>query len=62
MSESEALSTATSFWDSINGPNLEQNVRPTRGLATAILRKGGSSAYEKAVRALPLIHRPNTAS
>ena len=40
LSEAEALRLATSFWDTINGPNLEQNVRPTRGRATAILRKG----------------------
>lgn len=40
MSEPEALTTATTFWDSINGPNLELNIRPTRGRATAILRKG----------------------
>ena len=40
MSEAEALTTATTFWDSINGPNLELNIRPTRGRATAILRKG----------------------
>ena len=27
------------MWDTINGPNLVQNIRPTRGRATAILRK-----------------------
>ena len=27
------------LWDTINGPNLETNIRPTRGRATAILRK-----------------------
>ncbi|MBP8921193.1 MAG: type I pantothenate kinase [Micropruina sp.] len=40
MSEAEALTTASTFWDRINGPNLEANIRPTRSRATAILRKG----------------------
>ena len=40
MTEDEALHTAETFWDTINGPNLELNIRPTRGRATAILRKG----------------------
>ncbi|MBK8447667.1 MAG: type I pantothenate kinase [Micropruina sp.] len=44
MSESEALRTAENFWDTINGPNLELNIRPTRGRATAILRKGENHA------------------
>lgn len=40
LSDSEARDTAASIWDSINGPNLVFNIRPTRGRATAILRKG----------------------
>ncbi|WP_413774460.1 type I pantothenate kinase [Micropruina sonneratiae] len=40
MTQAEALHTAETFWDTINGPNLELNIRPTRGRATAILRKG----------------------
>ncbi|MBK8460711.1 MAG: type I pantothenate kinase [Micropruina sp.] len=40
MSADQALATAENLWDTINGPNLELNVRPTRGRATAILRKG----------------------
>ena len=44
MSDKAALETAASFWDSINGPNLELNIRPTRGRATAILRKGENHA------------------
>lgn len=36
----EALRLAGGIWDTINGPNLELNIRPTRGRATAILRKG----------------------
>lgn len=40
MSEVEARATAIEIWNRINGPNLELNIRPTRGRATAILRKG----------------------
>lgn len=40
MSEREATATAIEIWNRINGPNLELNIRPTRGRATAILRKG----------------------
>lgn len=40
LSDDEAIATASQVWDTINGPNLEQNIRPTRGRATAILRKG----------------------
>ncbi len=40
LTEEEAVETARSVWDSINGPNLVQNIRPTRGRATVVLRKG----------------------
>ena len=36
----EARDRASEIWDTINGPNLATNVLPTRGRATAILRKG----------------------
>lgn len=36
----EAIQRASHIWDTINGPNLATNVLPTRGRATAILRKG----------------------
>lgn len=39
MDETEARATAERLWDTINGPNLMTNIRPTRGRATAILRK-----------------------
>jgi type I pantothenate kinase len=39
LSQQEAEQTALVFWDTINGPNLDLNIRPTRGRATAILRK-----------------------
>jgi type I pantothenate kinase len=39
LSTDEAIATAESIWDSINGPNLEQNIKPTRSRATLVLRK-----------------------
>ena len=39
LSHDEAVDEATRIWDGINGPNLEQNVAPTRGRATLVLRK-----------------------
>jgi type I pantothenate kinase len=30
---------AEHLWDTINGPNLEQNIMPTRGRATLVLHK-----------------------
>ncbi len=35
----EATAEASRIWDSINGPNLAQNVLPTRSRATLVLRK-----------------------
>jgi type I pantothenate kinase len=40
VSEAEALEYARTLWQTINRPNLEQNVAPTRGRATLVLRKG----------------------
>jgi len=39
LDEESARATAAHLWDSINGPNLVTNILPTRGRATAILRK-----------------------
>ena len=39
LSETEARATARSIWNSINLPNLLENVRPTRGRATLVLQK-----------------------
>ena len=39
LSRDQAVETATHIWDSINGPNLIENVAPTRGRATLVLRK-----------------------
>lgn len=40
LSDAEAVETAHRIWDTINGPNLTQNVLPTRGRADLVLRKG----------------------
>jgi type I pantothenate kinase len=39
LTEDEAVAKANHIWDSVNGPNLKQNVQPTRGRATLVLRK-----------------------
>lgn len=39
LTEDEAVTEANRIWDAVNGPNLEQNVQPTRGRATLVLRK-----------------------
>ncbi|MEA4943256.1 MAG: type I pantothenate kinase [Propionicimonas sp.] len=39
MDEADAIDLAGQIWDTINGPNLLMNILPTRGRATAILRK-----------------------
>jgi type I pantothenate kinase len=39
LSEDEATRQAETIWDTINGPNLDSNIKPTRGRATLVLRK-----------------------
>jgi type I pantothenate kinase len=39
LTEDEAVAEANRIWDSVNGPNLEQYVLPTRGRANLVLRK-----------------------
>ncbi len=39
LSRDEAVAEAQRIWDTINGPNLTQNVLPTRSRATLVLRK-----------------------
>ena len=46
LSDDEAVATALGVWDAVNGPNLEANIRPTRGRATVVLRKGPSPDIE----------------
>jgi type I pantothenate kinase len=40
LTEPEAVARAETIWAEINGPNLERNIRPTRGRASLVLRKG----------------------
>jgi type I pantothenate kinase len=40
LSDEEARGTAERIWDTINAPNLTENVRPTRGRASLVLAKG----------------------
>jgi len=40
LSDEEADRTAGLIWDTINGPNLRENILPTRSRADLILRKG----------------------
>ncbi len=39
LSDEEAVAEAERIWDTINGPNLTQNILPTRSRATLVLRK-----------------------
>ena len=39
LTHDEAVTEAHRIWDSINGPNLNENVAPTRSRATLVLRK-----------------------
>jgi type I pantothenate kinase len=39
LSEHEAVEQAQDIWDTINGPNLDSNIKPTRSRATLVLRK-----------------------
>jgi type I pantothenate kinase len=39
LSREQAVAHARRIWSSINEPNLEQNIRPTRSRATLVLRK-----------------------
>lgn len=39
LNEDEAVTTAHQIWQEINGPNLRQNIEPTRDRARLVLRK-----------------------
>ncbi len=39
LTREEAVAEATRIWDTINGPNLAENILPTRSRATLVLRK-----------------------
>jgi type I pantothenate kinase len=40
LSDDEAVRTADRIWREINGPNLIENILPTRSRATLVLSKG----------------------
>ncbi|WP_214407588.1 type I pantothenate kinase [Pseudonocardia lacus] len=40
LDEAAAVARAQTIWAEINGPNLERNIKPTRGRASLVLRKG----------------------
>lgn len=40
LSDQEAEAKAAELWDTINGPNLKENIQSTRGRASLVLRKG----------------------
>ena len=47
LSDEQAGTVAGGIWDSINAPNLEQNIRPTRGRATLVLTKGADHSVRR---------------
>jgi type I pantothenate kinase len=47
LSLEEATAKAHSIWHEINGPNLRDNIQPTRERAQLILRKGADHAVEE---------------
>lgn len=47
LTEDEAVQTASGIWDSINGPNLTDNILPTRARARLILTKGENHRVER---------------
>lgn len=47
LSDDQAIATALSIWETINAPNLEQFIRPTRGRATLIMTKGADHKVQK---------------
>ncbi|GGP71548.1 MULTISPECIES: type I pantothenate kinase [Streptomyces] len=47
VSEEEALDYARTAWRTINRPNLVENVAPTRGRATLVVRKGPDHKVQK---------------
>lgn len=47
LSDEEAKNVASNIWDAINGPNLRQNILPTRERANLILQKSYDHVIEK---------------
>jgi type I pantothenate kinase len=46
LTDDEAVAKAQEIWDSINAPNLVENIAPTRSRATIILHKGRDHSVE----------------
>jgi type I pantothenate kinase len=44
--EAEAMELAHHTWDTINGPNLRDNIKPTRGRATVVIGKAADHSIE----------------
>jgi type I pantothenate kinase len=47
LDEAAATARAEEIWTGINGPNLERNIRPTRGRADLVLHKGGDHSVTR---------------
>lgn len=47
LDREESRAKALQIWNEINGPNLEENIAPTRGRATLILHKGHDHSISK---------------
>ena len=47
LSDEEAIATAGQIWDTINAPNLVENILPTRSRATLVLRKSPDHSVDR---------------
>jgi type I pantothenate kinase len=47
LDHNAAVARAEQLWDTINGPNLSQNIRPTRGRASVVLRKAADHSVRR---------------
>ena len=47
LTDEQAVATAARIWDEINGPNLVENILPTRSRATLVLVKGPDHSVQK---------------
>jgi type I pantothenate kinase len=47
LSDDEATARSAAIWDSINAPNLVQNILPTRSRATLVLTKGANHSVQR---------------
>ncbi len=47
LSDTDAVERATQIWESINYPNLIENIETTRGRATLVMQKGADHAVQQ---------------